>query len=104
MRLAQLLVAIIALLTVACGGGDTKLKCTSNDDCHTDTGGVIYACDSVTQVCLRACTASTMCLDSSHCDTAAGVCRDGTASGGDPGSGDPAGDSAGDSAGDPAGD
>ncbi len=106
MRLCLILsaVAALAFFVIGCEGGETKLKCTSHDDCFDG-----YRCDLVdSKTCLSACKTHRECLAGQVCDIPTGedtgVCRSGSSSGGDSntdgGGGDPApGDTA---SGDPA--
>jgi hypothetical protein len=88
MRLVIVLSAVTLIFVASCGGKESKLTCESDQECHEG-----YACDTLlTQVCLRACSNEDDCLAVQYCDIAAGdsagVCRDGTSSGGDPGGSD----------------
>jgi hypothetical protein len=92
-----MMLSFVLLVTalLSCQGADTKVKCTSNDDCLSDSE-VTYVCDlQETEVCLRSCADAGDCLALQFCDIAAGqasgVCRDGSTpgqDGGDAGGGD----------------
>ncbi len=66
MRLCLILsaVAALAFFVIGCEGGETKLKCTSHDDCFDG-----YRCDLVdSKTCLSACKTHRECLAGQVCD------------------------------------
>lgn len=101
MRRGSLLSFVLVIAAVlSCTGTETKIKCTTNEDCLSDST-VEYVCDlAETRVCLRSCVDDDTCLASQSCDIAtgstSGVCRDDAVSTPD------GADSGGDSGGDPA--
>ena len=57
MRRWTLLSTLLLITSVAAAGcigsAEPTVKCTSNDDCLDGTGGISYACDIASGLCLR---------------------------------------------------